>query len=184
MTEKPAQSPESSRSRRQSSQNRGHDMTKLTAGQRHICRQRVAIDYMLNLCLVLARQDAHDRTRWIEKLRKTLDKGATPASLSPSGAARIQEALNALQISLIYETNGQRKFGLPSRATQDARVIDRTLGIKWNSAPFVYTPPRKPHRTKSSSIPHTTRKKAPITSLPTRQKRVRVGRECSALFEM
>ena len=66
---------------------------------------------------------------------------------TPLSPARIQEALNALQISsLLYETNGPRTFGLPSRATQDARTIYRTLGLTWNTAPFPYTPPQKPHR--------------------------------------
>lgn len=66
------------------------------------------------------------------------------ARLSP---ARIQEALNALQISLLYETNGPRKFALPSRATRDARTIYRTLGLTWNTLPLHTTPETTPHPT-------------------------------------
>ena len=137
-----------------------------------------------------ARKDAQDRRWRIEKLRKKLEKGATPAALSTAGAARFLDfpdghvAINedkiakaaawdglrgivawgcdaadprdligqyrclaeieacfctnkhdlrirpvfhwkdrrirahiALQISLLYETNGPRTFALPSRAT-------------------------------------------------------------------
>ena len=72
---------------------------------------------------------------------------------APLSPARIQEALDVLQISLLRETGGSRKFGLPSRATRYARAIYRALGLTWNTAPFVHTPPRKPHCT------HATRKK-------------------------
>lgn len=77
---------------------------------------------------------------------------------TPLGPARIQEAPNTLRISLLHETSGPRRFGLPSRATRDARAIHRTPGLTWNTAPFPYTPPRKPHRTA-----HTTRKRTRTT---------------------
>ncbi len=62
---------------------------------------------------------------------------------------RIHRALNALQISILYETKGSRKFGLPSASSADARLIYRTLGLNWNRAPFIYTPPRKPRQTRA-----------------------------------
>ncbi len=91
-------------------------------------RAHIAICYMAFCC--------------VRHLRYRLAARGVP--LSP---ARIQDAPDALQVSLLHETNGTRRFGLPSRATQDAQTIYRTLGLTWNTAPFLYTPPRKPHRT-------------------------------------
>ncbi len=62
---------------------------------------------------------------------------------------RMRRALNALQISILYDTKGSRRFGLPSASSTDARAIYRTLGMHWNLAPFPYTPPRKPRPTKA-----------------------------------
>ncbi len=45
---------------------------------------------------------------------------------------RIRRALNALQISMLYDTNSSRRFGLPSAASTDARAIYRMLGLHWH----------------------------------------------------
>ena len=51
---------------------------------------------------------------------------------------RIRRALNDLQIGILHDARRSRTFGLPSAASSDARKIYRTLGLKWNPAPFVY----------------------------------------------
>ena len=51
---------------------------------------------------------------------------------------RIRLALNDLQIGILHDAKRSRKFGLPSATLSDARRIYRTLGLKWNPAPFVY----------------------------------------------
>ena len=61
-------------------------------------------------------------------------------------ANRIRRALNDLEISILHETDGPRKFGLPSSAPADALRIYRALGLDWNRAPFPYVPPRKARR--------------------------------------
>ena len=51
---------------------------------------------------------------------------------------RIRLALNDLQIGILHDAKRSRKIGLPSATLSDARRIYRTLGLKWNPAPFVY----------------------------------------------
>ena len=51
---------------------------------------------------------------------------------------RIRLALNDLQIGVLHDARRSRKLGLPSATLSDARIIYRTLGLKWNPAPFVY----------------------------------------------
>ncbi len=89
-------------------------------------RAHIAICYMAFCCL--------------QHLRQRL--AVQGHRMSPD---RIRRALNGLQISILYETTGPRKFGLPSAASADARQIYRTLGLNWNRAPFIYT--RKVTRT-------------------------------------
>ncbi len=91
-------------------------------------RAHIAICYMAFCCL--------------QHLRQRL--AVQGHRMSPD---RIRRALNGLQISILYETKGPRKFGLPSAASADARQIYRTLGLNWNRAPFIYT--RKAIRTNS-----------------------------------
>ena len=56
---------------------------------------------------------------------------------------RIRRALNEMEISILYETGGKRKFGMPSGINSDVGHIYRTLGLTWNRTPFVYAPPLK-----------------------------------------
>ena len=52
-------------------------------------------------------------------------------------ADRIRRALGELEISILYEKTGGRKFAMPSAPTEDARRIYRVLGLTWRRAPFV-----------------------------------------------
>ena len=88
-------------------------------------RAHIAICYMAFCCL--------------QHLRHRLK--ARGQRMSPD---RIRRALNELEISILYETGGKRKFGMPSGTNSDAGHIYRTLGLTWNRTPFVYAPPRKP----------------------------------------
>ncbi len=54
-------------------------------------------------------------------------------------ADRIRRALGELEISILYEKTGDRKFAMPSAPTEDARRIYRVLGLTWKRAPFVCT---------------------------------------------
>lgn len=94
----------------------------------HRVRAHVAICYMAFCCL--------------QHVRQRLAVQGHP--MSPD---RIRRALNELQISILYTPKNAKKFALPSAASPDARQIYRTLGLNWNRATFVYTPPRKTKRT-------------------------------------
>ena len=88
-------------------------------------RAHIAICYMAFCCL--------------QHLRHRL--AARGHRMSPD---RIRRALNELEISVLCERSGVRKFGMPSAPTEDAERIYRTLGLAWNRVPFEYAPPRKP----------------------------------------
>ena len=48
----------------------------------------------------------------------------------------IRRELNALQVSILVESSGQGQYGMPSRASSDARRIYRSVGLSWNELPF------------------------------------------------
>ncbi len=48
----------------------------------------------------------------------------------------IHRELNALQVSILVEGPGHDQYGMPSRASSDARRIYRSVGLSWNELPF------------------------------------------------
>ena len=81
-------------------------------------RTHIAICYMAFCCL------QHLRHRLAARGRR----------MSPD---RIRRAPHELEISILCETGGERKFGMPSGTNPDAGEIYRTLGLTWNRAQFV-----------------------------------------------
>jgi len=91
-------------------------------------RAHVAICYMAYCC--------------IQHLRHRVAVYGNP--MSPDA---IRRALNALQIQILTETGTGRKFAVPSSISADARRIYRSLGLKWNTAPFLHrTGKRQPEQ--------------------------------------
>ncbi|MCY4445425.1 MAG: hypothetical protein OXC02_03060 [Rhodobacteraceae bacterium] len=54
-------------------------------------------------------------------------------------SARIQRALHGIQISILYDSEGQWRYGMPSQVSGDAKKIYQTLGLVWNRCPFTIT---------------------------------------------
>ena len=50
--------------------------------------------------------------------------------------ARIQRALQGLQISILYDSSAHGRYGMPSQLLGDARKIYQTMGLSWNRDPF------------------------------------------------
>ena len=48
----------------------------------------------------------------------------------------IRRELNALQVSILVESPSQDQYGMPSRASSDAKRIYRSVGLSWNEQPF------------------------------------------------
>jgi len=63
------------------------------------------------------------------------------------GPDRIRRTPNGLLTSILHETKGSRRFGLPGAASADARRINRALGLNRNRAPFIHA--RKSRETAS-----------------------------------
>jgi len=71
--------------------------------------------------------------------------------------ARVQRALYGIQISILYDTEGKGRYGMPSQVSSDARKIYQTLGLVWNRCPFAITSgrqsgPRKDGRRSSGGV--------------------------------
>ena len=48
----------------------------------------------------------------------------------------IRRELNALQLSILSRTGSGLRYGVPSRATAEAKRIYRSVGLRWNEVPF------------------------------------------------
>ncbi len=77
----------------------------------------IAICYMAFCCL--------------QQLRRRLKALGFPMS-----AERIRRELDTLQLSILVCTDTQKRYAMPSRASADANRIYRSVGLKWNEAPF------------------------------------------------
>ncbi len=80
-------------------------------------RARIAVCYMAFCCL--------------QQLRRRLKALGFPMS-----AERVRRELNALQLSILVRTDTQERYAMPSRASADANRTYRSIGLKWNEAPF------------------------------------------------
>ncbi len=54
--------------------------------------------------------------------------------LSP---AAIRNELLRLQTSILKDQKTHKEYGIPSRASQDAKKIYQLLGLKWSDIPFI-----------------------------------------------
>ncbi len=77
----------------------------------------IAICYMAFCCL--------------QQLRRRLKALGFPMS-----AERVRRELDTLQLSILAHTDTQKRYAMPSRASADANRIYRSVGLKWNEAPF------------------------------------------------
>ncbi len=53
--------------------------------------------------------------------------------------ARIQRALLGIQISILNDSAGQGRFGMPSQVSSYGREIYQTLGLVWNRCSLTMT---------------------------------------------
>jgi hypothetical protein len=51
-------------------------------------------------------------------------------------AGRMINALNHIQVSVLYHTGNDRRYVMPSKFNEDARKIYRTLGLTVDTAPY------------------------------------------------